>query len=217
MKVEVVMAGCFISFEGPDGAGKSTVIQAIAEDLRQKKQAKVLITREPGGSQIAEKIRQIILDVENSAMDDWTEALLYAASRRQHLVEVVEPALAAGQIVLCDRYVDSSVAYQGGGRQLGAQKVAQLNDFAIQGKLPDLTIYLDLPVEIGLQRVQKLGQGFDRLEGQKLEFHQRVRQTYLDLAANNPTRIKKVDAQQSLTKVIQDCQTVITTYLTANI
>ncbi|MCH4056532.1 MAG: dTMP kinase [Lactobacillaceae bacterium] len=211
------MAGCFISFEGPDGAGKSTVIQAIAEDLRQKKQAKVLITREPGGSQIAEKIRQIILDVENSAMDDWTEALLYAASRRQHLVEVVEPALAAGQIVLCDRYVDSSVAYQGGGRQLGAQKVAQLNDFAIQGKLPDLTIYLDLPVEIGLQRVQKLGQGFDRLEGQKLEFHQRVRQTYLDLAANNPTRIKKVDAQQSLTKVIQDCQTVITTYLTANI
>ncbi|MFD1411831.1 dTMP kinase [Lapidilactobacillus gannanensis] len=211
------MAGCFISFEGPDGAGKSTVIQAIAEDLRQKKQAKVLITREPGGSQIAEKIRQIILDVENSAMDDWTEALLYAASRRQHLVEVVEPALAAGQIVLCDRYVDSSVAYQGGGRQLGAQKVAQLNDFAIQGKLPDLTIYLDLPVEIGLQRVQKLGQGFDRLEGQKLEFHQRVRQAYLDLAANNPTRIKKVDAQQSLTKVIQDCQTVITTYLTANI
>ena len=211
------MAGCFISFEGPDGAGKSTVIQAIAEDLRQKKQAKVLITREPGGSQIAEKIRQIILDVENSAMDDWTEALLYAASRRQHLVEVVEPALAAGQIVLCDRYVDSSVAYQGGGRQLGAQKVAQLNDFAIQGKLPDLTIYLDLPVEIGLQRVQKLGQGFDRLEGQKLEFHQRVRQTYLYLAANNPTRIKKVDAQQSLTKVIQDCQTVITTYLTANI
>lgn len=211
------MAGCFISFEGPDGAGKSTVIQAIAEDLRQKKQAKVLITREPGGSQIAEKIRQIILDVENSAMDDWTEALLYAASRRQHLVEVVEPALSAGQIVLCDRYVDSSVAYQGGGRQLGAQKVAQLNDFAIQGKLPDLTIYLDLPVEIGLQRVQKLGQGFDRLEGQKLEFHQRVRQAYLDLAANNPTRIKKVDAQQSLTKVIQDCQTVITTYLTANI
>ena len=211
------MAGCFISFEGPDGAGKSTVIQAIAEDLRQKKQAKVLITREPGGSQIAEKIRQIILDVENSAMDDWTEALLYAASRRQHLVEVVEPALAAGQIVLCDRYVDSSVAYQGGGRQLGAQKVAQLNDFAIQGKLADLTIYLDLPVEIGLQRVQKLGQGFDRLEAQKLEFHQRVRQTYLDLAANNPTRIKKVDAQQSLTKVIQDCQTVITTYLTANI
>ncbi|WP_125767574.1 dTMP kinase [Lapidilactobacillus wuchangensis] len=211
------MAGSFISFEGPDGAGKSTVIQAIAEQLQAQNQAPVLITREPGGSQIAEKIRQIILDVENQAMDDWTEALLYAASRRQHLVEVVEPALAAGQIVLCDRYVDSSIAYQGGGRELGPQAVAQLNDFAIQGKLPDLTIYLDLPVEVGLQRVQKLGQGFDRLEGQKLEFHQRVRQAYLQLAADHPERIKKIDAQQPLIQVIQDCQTVIQTYLTANI
>lgn len=211
------MAGCFISFEGPDGAGKSTVIQAIAEYLRGQDQGPVLITREPGGSQIAEKIRQIILDVENKAMDDWTEALLYAASRRQHLVEVVEPALAAGQIVLCDRYVDSSIAYQGAGRKLGTAAVAQLNDFAIQGKLPDLTIYLDLPVEVGLQRVQKLGQGFDRLEGQKLEFHQRVRQAYLQLATDNPQRIKKVDAQQPLAQVIQDCQAVIQTYLTANI
>lgn len=207
------MAGFFISFEGPDGAGKSTVIRAITDYLHAQGQQQVLVTREPGGSKIAEQIRKIILDVDNTAMDDWTEALLYAAARRQHLVEVVAPALAADQIVLCDRFVDSSIAYQGGGRQLGTDAVARLNDFAIQGAMPGLTIYLDLPVEVGLQRVRKLGQGFDRLEGEKLAFHQRVRQAYLGLAAADPTRIKQVDAQQPLATVVANCQTLVSQYL----
>ena len=138
-------------------------------------------------------------------MDDWTEALLYAASRRQHLIEVIQPALAADQIVLCDRYVDSSIAYQGNGRQLGMEKVKQLNDFAIQGQLPQLTLYLDVPVEIGLQRVKKLGAGFDRLEGQELAFHQRVREAYLKLVEENEDRIALVDATQPIDDVVAKC------------
>ncbi|MFC6314057.1 dTMP kinase [Lapidilactobacillus achengensis] len=203
------MAGFFISFEGPDGAGKSTVIQELMQPLASQTGQQIVVTREPGGSAIAEKIRQIILDVNNQEMDDWTEALLFAASRRQHLVEVIEPALAADKIVLCDRFVDSSVAYQGGGHQLGTDQVAALNDFAIQGHYPDLTLYLDVPVTVGLQRVQKLGAGFDRLEGQKLAFHQRVRDTYQTLLAANPQRMIAVDADRPLALVQQDCLAII--------
>lgn len=208
------MAGLFISFEGPDGAGKTTAIKSLAEKISQADSRHVMITREPGGSRIAEKIRQIILDAENVEMDDWTEALLYAASRRQHLVEVIQPALAANQIVLCDRYVDSSIAYQGGGRQLGPQKVADLNDFAIQGVLPELTLYFDLPVEVGLKRIKKIGAGFDRLEGQALAFHERVRQTYLQQLKNNTTRIKSVDATQAPDVIVDQCFELIQPFLT---
>ncbi|KRM79132.1 tmk protein [Lapidilactobacillus dextrinicus DSM 20335] len=199
------MSGIFISFEGPDGAGKTTVIEALLKKIATITNKEVLVTREPGGSEIAEEIRQLILDPKHTEMDDWTEALLYAASRRQHLIEVIQPALAADQIVLCDRYVDSSIAYQGNGRQLGMEKVKQLNDFAIQGQLPQLTLYLDVPVEIGLQRVKKLGAGFDRLEGQELAFHQRVREAYLKLVEENEDRIALVDATQPIDDVVAKC------------
>ena len=140
------MQGRFISFEGPDGAGKTSVISAIQEWLTQKygEQA-VLLTREPGGNRISEQIRQILFDDHNTNMDARTEALLFAAARRQHIVEDIEPALQAGKIVLSDRYVDSSVAYQGGGRHLGADDIWELNQFAIHGLLPDLSIYLAIP------------------------------------------------------------------------
>ncbi|MGK4178782.1 dTMP kinase [Lapidilactobacillus dextrinicus] len=199
------MSGIFISFEGPDGAGKTTAIEALLKKIATITNKEVLVTREPGGSEIAEEIRQLILDPKHTEMDDWTEALLYAASRRQHLIEVIQPALTADQIVLCDRYVDSSIAYQGNGRQLGMEKVKQLNDFAIQGQLPQLTLYLDVPVEIGLQRVKKLGAGFDRLEGQELAFHQRVREAYLKLVEENEDRIALVDATQSIDDVVAKC------------
>lgn len=207
------MAGWFISFEGPDGAGKSTVIQTLKTKLAPILSTPVLVTREPGGSEIAEEIRKLILDINHPEMDDWTEALLYAASRRQHLVEVIAPSLAKGNVVLCDRYVDSSIAYQGGGRQLGLTKVKTLNDFAIQGKLPDLTLYLDVPVQVGLTRIQKNGQDLDRLEAQKLDFHERVRQAYLKLGQQNPQRIVKIDATASLTDVVAQCLTVILQHL----
>lgn len=207
------MAGLFISFEGPDGAGKTTAIKSIVSKIEAINSRKVVVTREPGGSKIAEEIRQIILDPQHTEMDDWTEALLYAASRRQHLTEVIKPALAADQIVLCDRYVDSSVAYQGGGRQLGTQAVAQLNDFAIQGVYPDLTLYFDLPVAVGLQRVRKIGAGFDRLEGEKLAFHERVHAAYLQLVAANPQRIKSVNAAQKPDQVAAQCFSIIQQYL----
>ena len=203
------MSGIFISFEGPDGAGKTTAIEALLKKIATITNKEVLVTREPGGSEIAEEIRQLILDPKHTEMDDWTEALLYAASRRQHLIEVIQPALAADQIVLCDRYVDSSIAYQGNGRQLGMEKVKQLNDFAIQGQLPQLTLYLDVPVEIGLQRVKKLGAGFDRLEGQELAFHQRVREAYLKLVEENEDRIALVDATQPIDDVVAKCFTKI--------
>lgn len=199
------MSGIFISFEGPDGAGKTTAIEALLKKIATITNKEVLVTREPGGSEIAEEIRQLILDPKHTEMDDWTEALLYAASRRQHLIEMIQPALAADQIVLCDRYVDSSIAYQGNGRQLGMEKVKQLNDFAIQGQLPQLTLYLDVPVEIGLQRVKKLGAGFDRLEGQELAFHQRVREAYLKLVEENEDRIALVDATQPIDDVVAKC------------
>lgn len=199
------MAGIFISFEGPDGAGKTTVIEALIKKLATITDQEILETREPGGSEIAEEIRQLILDPSHPEMDDWTEALLYAASRRQHLVEVIQPALAANKIVLCDRYVDSSIAYQGNGRKLGMEKVKQLNDFAIQGQLPQLTLYLDVPVDIGLQRVKKLGAGFDRLEGQALAFHERVREAYLNLVEENEDRIELVDATQPIDDVVAKC------------
>ncbi len=205
------MQGRFISFEGPDGAGKTSVISAIQEWLTQKygKQT-VLLTREPGGNRISEQIRQILFDDHNTNMDARTEALLFAAARRQHIVEDIEPALQAGKIVLSDRYVDSSVAYQGGGRHLGADDIWELNQFAIHGLLPDLTIYLDVPSELGLERISKHRQNqVNRLDREKLRFHQDVRNAYLTLAHRHQKRIQLIDASQSLPKVINTVQETI--------
>lgn len=206
------MTGTFITFEGPDGAGKTSVLQALIPRLKSQSQAALHLTREPGGAKISEKIRDVILDPANTEMDARTEALLYAASRRQHLVEVIKPALAQGDIVICDRFVDSSVAYQGGGRQIGTQAVLQMNQFATTGLEPDLTIYLDVPVQIGLDRIaaHQHERQYDRLDQESLAFHERVHSAYMKLVADNPTRIVTVDATQPLAFVITAAETAIT-------
>lgn len=204
------MAGLFISFEGPDGAGKTTVLSAIAEQLDTANRTDILVTREPGGNQISEAIRKIILDPQNTQMDVRTEALLYAASRRQLIQETIRPALAAGKVVLCDRFVDSSVAYQGAGRQIGEEAVYQMNQFATEGLTPDLTIYVDVPSEVGLARIKAHRQNVDRLDAEALSFHKRVRAAYLRLAKKFPERIITIDATQPVADVISQAMTLIT-------
>ena len=204
------MTGIFISLEGPDGSGKSTAAKKIVPQLQQLSTQEVVLTREPGGSAIAEQLRDIILDVHNSAMDARTEALLYAAQRRQHIVDVILPALQANKIVLSDRYIDSSVAYQGAGRQLGMQEIWQLNLFAIQKLLPQLTLYFDIPPAVGLKRIQqKRAQAADRLEKEQLDFHQRVTAAYQQLITQDADRIVKIDAQQTPDQVVADCLAII--------
>ncbi|MEK1402575.1 dTMP kinase [Limosilactobacillus fermentum] len=204
------MSGRFISFEGPDGAGKTSVLTEIRTGLVNQLGDQVVYTREPGGNPIAEQVRAVLLDKQNGAMDDWTEALLYAASRRQHVVETLKPALEAGKLILCDRYLDSSIAYQGGGRELGIDRIWALNQYAIDGLLPDLTIFLDLPVETGLARIEKgRAETINRLDEQTTNFHRRVRQAYLTLAERFPERIVKVNADQELARVIEDVRSAI--------
>lgn len=168
------MRGYFISLEGPDGAGKSTVLQQVLAKISSELTTQYLVTREPGGSKISEKIRKIILDPMNKKMCDRTEALLYAASRSQLIEEVLKPALKSGKIVFADRYVDSSLAYQGAGRNLGIKEVKAINDFATDGLEPDLTLFFALKPEIGLARIDKERPDHeDRLEQEKLAFHQK--------------------------------------------
>lgn len=204
------MSGIFISFEGPDGAGKTTALNALIPLLKERTNKELVESREPGGSEIAEQIRKIILAVHDEKMDDRTEALLYAAARRQHVVDVIRPALAADKVLLSDRFVDSSIAYQGGGREIGTKEVAEINDFAIDGTLPDLTIYFDISPEVGLSRIRKDHEGeMDRLEQEALSFHKRVHDSYLDLVEANPDRIKSINADQAPEKVVSDALTVI--------
>ncbi|WEG72863.1 dTMP kinase [Vagococcus intermedius] len=205
------MAGIFITVEGPDGAGKTSLIQTLVPILEQQLKNELIITREPGGIPISEEIRQVILDPKNTTMDDRTEALLYAAARRQHLVEKVLPALAANKVVLCDRFVDSSLAYQGAGRGLGMDEVASINNFVTAGKLPDLTLYLDIESEKGLARIQKGRQTseIDRLDQESLAFHKKVRGGYLSLVAEHQERIEVIDASLELSQVVEASLSVI--------
>ncbi|MGI6023934.1 MULTISPECIES: dTMP kinase [Pediococcus] len=204
------MTGKFISFEGPDGAGKTTALNSIVADLTPQLNDNLVVTREPGGNRISEAIRDIILDRKNTEMDDRTEALLYAAARRQHIVETIMPALKSGKMVLCDRYVDSSVAYQGAGREIGVDEVYQMNLFATAGLLPDLTIYFDVPSEIGLRRIMThRTDEINRLDVEQLSFHKRVRASYLKIAEQNPQRIQVIDATQSKAKVVSDVEKII--------
>ena len=198
------MKGYFVSFEGPDGAGKSTVLKEVLAEIGSKLKPQYLVTREPGGSKIAEKIRDIILDPANEEMDAKTEALLYAASRSQHVEEIIRPALKAGKVVFSDRFVDSSLAYQGEGRDLGIEEVKQINDFAT-GKLdPDLTFFLDVAPEIGLSRIEKLRPGHeDRLEQETLAFHKKVYAGFLKIKQMYPERFVTIDATQPIDQVVK--------------
>lgn len=191
--------GLFITFEGPDGSGKTTISQHIHHELV-KLGYPVIYTREPGGIDIAEQIRQVVLDPKNTAMDVKTEALLYAASRRQHFVEKILPALKQNQIVLCDRFIDSSLAYQGHGREIGVDAVLAINEFAIEGHYPDLTIYLDLSAQGGLKRIRHRHY-LDRLDQESEAFHRRVVEGYQQVVQSFPERIVRVDASQALNKV----------------
>jgi dTMP kinase len=192
-------SGIFITFEGPDGAGKTTIINMVADQFKE-----ALVTREPGGIDIAEQIRTVILNKENTAMEPRTEALLYAAARRQHLVEKVKPALEDGRVVLCDRFVDSSLAYQGYARGLGIDEVYNINQFAIGQMMPDLTIYFDIEPELGLKRINKnQGREVNRLDLEDLEFHQKVRNGYHIIMDRFPDRIVKIDASGTVDEVFQ--------------
>ncbi|MDR4950265.1 dTMP kinase [Neobacillus cucumis] len=197
--------GIFITFEGPDGAGKTTIINLIAKELND-----VLLTREPGGIEIAEQIRRVILDKENTAMDSRTEALLYAAARRQHLIEKVKPALEEGKIVLCDRFVDSSLAYQGYARGLGMDEVYAINEFAIEDLMPDLTIYFDIEPELGITRISKnKGREVNRLDLENLDFHRKVREGYQLLMERFPDRIVRIDASGTVDEVFENTLNVM--------
>lgn len=201
--------GFFITLEGGDGAGKTTVIGRVREYLQLQKRP-YLVTREPGGIEIAEKIRSIILNPAHTAMDARTEALLYAAARSQHLAEVVEPALRQGRIVLCDRFVDSSLVYQGNARGLGVKAVRSINKFATGGLAPDLTLYLDVDPEVGLSRISaNQDREVNRLDMESLAFHRKVREGYLAIADEEPQRVVVLDANRPLESVEQDVLQVL--------
>ncbi|MWV12409.1 dTMP kinase [Pseudomonas sp. R-28-1W-6] len=195
------MSGLFITLEGPEGAGKSTNREYLAECLREQG-IEVLLTREPGGTPLAERIRELLLTPSDEAMAADTELLLVFAARAQHLAEVIRPALARGCVVLCDRFTDATYAYQGGGRGLSVARIATLENF-VQGELrPDLTLVFDLPIEVGLSRAAARGR-LDRFEQEGRSFFDAVRHTYLQRAAAEPARYRVLDAAQSLAGVQQ--------------
>lgn len=200
--------GLFITFEGPDGSGKTTVSTAVCKRL-QEEGYDVVYTREPGGSDIAEQIRRVILDPKNTEMDARTEALLYAASRRQHLVEKVLPALYAGKTVISDRFIDSSLAYQGVGRGIGIDEVYSINQFAIEGHMPDKTIFLNIDAETGLRRINANRNYLDRLDQESEKFHDKVYEGYKKVIQKYHDRMIIVDASRDVDTVVQDAYTVV--------
>ena len=201
--------GFLVSLEGPEGAGKTSVLEAIIPILEDRG-IEVLSTREPGGVLIGEKIREVILDPSHTEMDPKTELLLYIASRRQHLVEKVLPALEAGKMVIMDRFIDSSVAYQGFGRGLDIEAIDWLNKFATDGLKPDLTLYFDIEVEEGLARIAaNSDREINRLDMEGLDLHRKVRQGYLSLLEKEANRIVKIDASLPLDQVIETTQQLL--------
>ena len=194
----------FVTIEGPEGSGKSSVTKEVVK-LLEKDGEQVVLTREPGGTPIAEQIREVILNKENTAMDPVPEALLYAAARRQHLKEKVWPLSKEGKIIISDRFLDSSLAYQGGARGLGIDYILEMNQFATEGYYPELTLLFDLDPRIGLARIAaNKGREVNRLDLEKIDFHDSVRQTFLDLAKRFPERFVVLDASKPFDEVVQD-------------
>ena len=197
--------GIFISIEGPDGSGKSTQIENIKRFFAEKNM-ETIYTREPGGTAIGERIREILLDKNCTEMDYMTEAMLYAASRAQQVAQVIKPALAEGKVIVCDRFVDSSMAYQGYGRGLG-DAVRIINEFAVAGCMPDVTFLLKVDPDVGKTRVKSRaseGQAEDRLDAEKVAFHEEVFKGYLELEAKYPQRIVGIDAGRGIEEIRED-------------
>ncbi len=193
------MSGLFITFEGSDGTGKSTQAALLA-NLLKNKGFEVICTREPGGNQISEKIREIIISKENDKMNKMTEALLYAAARAQLVNEVIAPMLMEGNVVVCERFLDSSVVYQGYARGIGENIINDINKYAVNGIVPDITFLLTLPPDIGINR-KKNQQELDRIESSELNFHKRVFKGYMALAEQNKDRIKVIDANRDIDEI----------------
>jgi dTMP kinase len=194
--------GLFITFEGPEGAGKSTQIKHLSLLLK-KYGIPFIVTREPGGSKLSTHLRRWILNKLQYKLTNETELFLFLADRAQHVQEVVKPALAKGKVVLCDRYVDSTLAYQGGGRGFDMEMLNRMNQLATGGLKPDVTLLLDLPIELGLKRVSGRGKGKDRMEQEALAFHERVRQVFLNVARKDKKRVSILDASQTQEQVYQ--------------
>jgi dTMP kinase len=205
--------GYFFSIEGCEGAGKSSLITSLSQYLIARGHD-VITTREPGGIAIAEQIRTVILNKLNTAMDGRTEALLYAAARRQHYVEKIAPSIEEGHIIICDRFIDSSLAYQGYARGLGIDEVLSINEFAIEKVFPNLTIYLDVDPEVGLRRIHEHGnREINRLDLESVAFHRKVREGYLELLGRFPNRIVKVNANLNADEVFEGVKQVIDHFL----
>lgn len=200
------MAGVFITFEGTDGSGKTTQVQLLDSYLKKINKATV-ITREPGGTEIGEKIRNLIIDINND-MADITEALLYAASRAQLIEQVIKPSLDEQKIVLCDRFIDSSIAYQGIARKIGIEKILSINSYTIDNIMPDITFYLDIQPELGIKR-KKNQTKLDRIESEDLIFHNQVYEGYQKIVSMYPKRIYKLDATQSKDKLHNQICTIL--------
>ena len=194
-----MMQGLFITFEGPDGCGKTTQMKLLAEYF-EKKGKEVVLTREPGGKGLGEKVREILLNYDGE-VSDRCESFLFLADRAQNIDIIVNPAVKEGKIVLCDRHIDSTVAYQGYGRGLNIDRINMLNNLATNGKKPDLTLVFDVDVETSMKRV---GKEKDRMESAGIDFHNRVRQGYLELAKQEPKRIKVLDATKSIEEIHKD-------------
>ena len=207
----IYLNGLFITVEGPDGSGKSTQIKLLSQYLRDNGH-NILMTREPGGTPISEDIRRMILDNKNTRMSSVTEALLYSASRAQHVHEKIIPALEKGKVVICDRFVDSSLVYQGIGRNLGVDKIKEINDFATGGIDPDVTLFFDIHPELAFGR-RRFRKRKDRLEKENIKFHTEVYNGYLKLSKKFPDRIRVIDATKDINEVFEDIKGIVNNIL----
>jgi len=202
------MEGLFITFEGIEGCGKSTQANLLY-DFFTNKNIESVLTHEPGGTPISEKIRELLLDRKNIDMVPLTELFLYYASRSQHTFEIIIPALKQGKIVISDRYFDSTVAYQGEGRNIPKQKLIEINNFATGGLIPQITFLFDIPAEIGLKRIKNM----DRIESEDLDFHNRVRAAFLTIARDNPDRVKIIDGMQQIEDIHKEIINILLKYI----